>query len=186
MSLAYPRLLPAGDTGLLVELGETVEEAVNLRVLALDRALAAARIAGVVETVPTYRSLLILYEPLALGHAALVREVETLLARLPERADAAPGRRWRLPLVYGGEFGVDCAATAAALGIGEAVLAAGHAAVEYRVFMIGFQPGFAYLGSVDPALAISRRDEPRQRVPAGSVSIAGRQCVINSVTAPSG
>lgn len=186
MSGPYPRLLPAGDTALVVELGDTVDLAVNARVRALDRRVAQAAIPGVIKTLPTNRSLLVMYEPLALGHGELVRAIEALLRDLPDRPAEEGGRSWVVPVVYGGAFGIDLAHAAATLGLGEQELVERHAARTYRVFMIGFQPGFSYLGALDPDLAISRWDEPRPLIPAGTVSIAGIQTVINSVAAPSG
>jgi 5-oxoprolinase (ATP-hydrolysing) subunit B len=180
------RLLPAGDTGLVVEWGDEVSLAINARVRALDRLVAAAGIAGVIETVPTNRSLFIAYEPLAIGHDALCRAVEALLAQVPEQAEDAEGRAWIIPVAYGGAFGIDLAAVAAQLGLREEQVVERHMAREYRVFMIGFQPGFSYLGELDPALAVSRLAEPRAEIPSGTVSIAGVQSVINSVAAPSG
>ncbi len=186
MTESYPRLLPAGDTALVVELGDTVDLAVNARVRALDRLIAAAAIAGVVETLPTNRSLLVIYEPLALSHGDLVRTLEGLWRALPHEPVETGGRGWIVPAVYGGAYGIDLAAVAAMLGLGEDAVIARHAAREYRVFMIGFQPGFAYLGVLDPALGVSRHETPRAEIPAGTVSIAGSQTVINSVAAPSG
>lgn len=184
--MASARFLPAGDTGLVVELGEGVSLAVNARVRALDRLVAAARIDGVVETQPTNRSLFILYEPLTISWRELSARVAALVEAVPAEPEENGGRSWSIPAVYGGEFGIDFAATAALLGLDPASLVARHAAREYRVFMIGFQPGFSYLGALDPALAVSRRAEPRPEIPAGTVSIAGIQTVINSVAAPSG
>lgn len=186
MSETYPRLLPAGDTALVVELGDGVDRAINARVRALDRAVTAAVIPGVIETLPTNRSLLVMYEPLVLPHGDLVRALKALLAALPDEPEDTAGRGWIIPVVYGGSFGVDLDDAAAALGLGADEVVARHAAREYRVFMIGFQPGFSYLGALDPSLAISRRDAPRPLIPAGTVSIAGSQTVINSVAAPSG
>jgi KipI family sensor histidine kinase inhibitor len=180
------RLLPAGDTGLVAELGEGVSLAVNARVRTLDRLVAAAGIAGVIETQPTNRSLFILYEPLAISWDALCARLETLIAQITAAPEDEDGRSWIVPAVYGGAFGIDLAATASGLGIGEQDLIERHAARVYRVFMLGFQPGFSYLGELDPALAVSRLAEPRPLVPSGSVSIAGVQTVINSVAAPSG
>jgi len=148
--------------------------------------LAGAAIPGVTETLPTNRSLLVMYEPLVLGHGALVRAIEALLRDLPEHPEDDGGRSWIIPVTYGGAYGIDLAHAAATLGLTEAGLVERHAARAYRVFMIGFQPGFAYLGALEPALAISRWDAPRPLIPAGTVSIAGIQTVINSVAAPSG
>src|SRR5579885_1898393 len=186
MPSPYPRLLPAGDTALVVELGDTVALATNARVRALDRAVQAAAIPGVIETLPTNRSLLVMYEPLTIAHAALAAALDRLLAGLPDEPEDAGGSAWIVPVVYGGAHGIDLAAAAARLGMSEAALIARHAAREYRVFMLGFQPGFAYLGVLDPDLAVSRWDAPRPLIPAGTVSIAGIQTVINSVAAPSG
>ncbi len=182
----YPRFLPAGEAALVVELGGEIALAVNARVRALDRLVADAAIAGVAETLPTNRSLFIAYEPLTLSFGALVRRVEVLLASLPEAPAETAGKSWLIPVAYGGVYGVDLAGVAATLGMSEAAAIERHAAPEYRVFMIGFQPGFAYLGPLDAALFVSRHDAPRAEIPAGTVSIAGPQTVINSVAAPSG
>ena len=182
----FPRFLTAGDTALVVELGDRVDARINARVLALDRLVNDAGIAGVGETLPTNRSLTVFYEPLEVGAAALRRRLEALLAQVPDDPVPARGNSWIVPIVYGGEFGVDLADSAARLGMSEAELIRRHAAPAYRVFMIGFQPGFSYLGVLDPALALPRHAEPRVRIPSGTVSIAGNQTVINSVEAPSG
>jgi KipI family sensor histidine kinase inhibitor len=182
----FPRLVPAGDTALVVEFGDAVSLAINARVRALDRLATAAAIPGVTETLPTNRSLLVLYEPLAIDHRDLCRAIERLLAQLPEHPADRGGRSWIVPVVYGGAFGPDLTRVAAALHLAEHEVIARHAQTTYRVFMIGFQPGFAYLGELDPALAVSRLDEPRAEVASGTVSIAGAQTVVNSVAAPSG
>jgi 5-oxoprolinase (ATP-hydrolysing) subunit B len=182
----YPRLIPAGDTGLVVELGCDVSLETNARVRALDRLVAAASIAGVIETLPTNRSLFVAYEPLVLSARDLDKALRALVREIPEAPQEPVGRSWLIPTVYGGDYGIDLAPVAASLGVSEAELVARHAAQPYRVFMIGFQPGFAYLGALDPSLGVSRRDEPRPVIPAGTVSIAGAQTVINSVAAPSG
>jgi KipI family sensor histidine kinase inhibitor len=182
----FPRLIPAGDTALVVELGDAVSLVINARVRALDRLVAAAAIPGITETLPTNRSLLVLYEPLTLGHAELCRALEGLLAQVPLHPADDCGRSWIVPVVYGGAFGPDLARAAATLRLSEDEVIARHAARAYRVFMIGFQPGFSYLGELDAALALSRLDEPRAEIASGTVSIAGLQTVINSVAAPSG
>ncbi len=184
--MPYPRFIPAGDTALVVELGDDVSLAINARVRALDRLVAAAAIAGVMETLPTNRSLLVLYEPLVWDHRELCRAIERLLAQLPEHPAESGGRSWIVPVVYGGAFGPDLARAAATLRLAEDEVIARHAQKPYRVFMIGFQPGFSYLGELDAALALSRLDEPRAEIASGTVSIAGLQTVINSVAAPSG
>jgi 5-oxoprolinase (ATP-hydrolysing) subunit B len=177
-----PRILPCGDTALAVEFGTEVDPRLNARVLALDGRLAG--IPGLVEAVPTYRSLLVHYDPVATDFA-------TLSAALLDRARDLPdepreGRLWRVPVVYGGAFGIDLEAVAARHGIGPDELVRRHAAPTYRVYMIGFVPGYAYLGGLDPSIATPRRESPRLKVPAGTISIGGIQAVVASIEAPSG
>jgi KipI family sensor histidine kinase inhibitor len=180
---ASPRVLPCGDTALAVEFGEAIDPAVNACVLALD-ARVAQGIPGVVETVPTYRSLLVHYDPDVTDFDTLGATLSALSADLPDTP--AEGRLWRIPVVYGGAFGVDLEAVSARHGLAPADLIARHAAPIYRVYMIGFVPGFAYLGGLDPSLATPRRDVPRARTPAGSISIGGAQAAVASIEAPSG
>jgi 5-oxoprolinase (ATP-hydrolysing) subunit B len=180
---ASPRVLPCGDTALAVEFGEAIDPAVNACVLALD-ARVAQGIPGVVETVPTYRSLLVHYDPVVTDFDTLGATLSALSADLPDTP--AEGRLWRIPVVYGGAFGVDLEAVSARHGLAPADLIARHAAPIYRVYMIGFVPGFAYLGGLDPSLATPRRDVPRARTPAGSISIGGAHAAVASIEAPSG
>ncbi|SFB73925.1 sensor histidine kinase inhibitor, KipI family [Bosea sp. CRIB-10] len=178
-----PRLLACGDAALSVEFGNEIDEGLNDRVLALDAALGKAAIPGLVETVPTYRSLLACYDP--------VTDVDGLKQRiLALSGDAADEprriRRWRVPVVYGGAFGPDLDAVAERHGMTPDEVIALHAGATYRVYMIGFMPGFAYLGGLDARLETPRRLQPRLKTPAQSVSIGGAQAAISSVEAPSG
>ncbi|MBE2276324.1 MAG: 5-oxoprolinase subunit PxpB [Rhodobacteraceae bacterium] len=182
--MTAPRLLPCGDTAISVEFGTTVDLALTARVRALDLALAAAPFPGVVETVPTYRALLVHFDPLTTETAALERHLLALVDR-PAPVAHSP-RRWRVPVAYGGEHGADLDEMARHSGLSPAGFIAAHAAPVYTVMMIGFLPGFAYLGGLDPRLARPRRDHPRPRVPAASVSIGGAQTAIGSVEGPSG
>ncbi len=174
-----------GEGGLAVELGEGIDEAVNARVHQLA---AAARALGpaVREVVPTYRSLLLLFDPLRLPRARLVRKVEALLAGLDRPGAAAGGRVVRIPVAYGGAFGPDLDLVARHAGLSEDEVVALHGSVPYRVFMLGFTPGFPYLGGMPARLATPRRDAPRPRIPAGSVGIAGAQTGIYPVESPGG
>lgn len=181
-----PRILPAGDAALVVEFGSIVDEVLNERVLALDLALAEDMPPGVVETVPTYRSLMVVYDPEATDLLSLRARLLRLASAPPDAAAPPAPRRFVVPVVYGGEEGEDLAAVAAATGLGQDEFVRRHSAAEYRVHMIGFLPGFAYLGGLDPALHLPRRPEPRPRVPAGSVGIGGTQTGVYSVACPSG
>lgn len=188
----WPRFRPVGDLGLLVEFGNAIDPALNDAVVALDRALAAMSLPGVVETVPTYRSLLIEYEPRDISLEHLVERVRGLLRRGAAAAGgwAAPtraaARRLLVPAAYGGELGDDLAEVARLLGADPEALIDAHLAAEYRVYMIGFMPGFAYLGGLPSALHLPRRRTPRARAPGGSVMIGGMQAAIAALPLPTG
>ncbi len=179
-----PRILPSGDTALAVEFGRSIDPAVNRQVLALDREVASAAIAGILETVPTYRSLLVHYDPLLIDFATLSQKLLALAERpVPAQTNI---RRWRVPVVYGGEYGIDLDDVARAHSISTADVIAKHTGSEYRVAMIGFTPGFAYLSGLDPAIATPRRENPRTETPAGTISIGGVQACVQCLAAPSG
>jgi KipI family sensor histidine kinase inhibitor len=198
---APPRLLDAGDGGLVVEFGDDVDEGVNMRVVALGSAIEALGLAGLKEVVPTYRSLLLVYDPLTLAPDRLRAEVGALQARASQREDncaalgssAVPERTdesraiWRVPVLYGGEHGVDLDHVAALHDLSSDEAIALHSSAIYRVHMIGFAPGFAYLGGLPEALHTSRRADPRPRTPPRSVSIGGRQAAVSPpLEVPSG
>jgi KipI family sensor histidine kinase inhibitor len=182
MNVPQPRILPCGDAALTVEFGRDIDPVVNARVLALDAR--AGSLAGVIETVPTYRSLLVHYNPCAIDFRDLAAVLADLAADLPDAS--REGRLWRIPVVYGGEFGIDLEETASRLGLTGAELVRRHAAPVYRVYMSGFLPGFAYLGGLDPSIAMPRRENPRAWTPAGTISIGGVQAIVASIEAPSG
>jgi KipI family sensor histidine kinase inhibitor len=184
-----PRLLDAGDGAVTIEFGDQITSQLVGRVAALDKLLQAARergeLAGVVETMPTFRSLTVLYDPLQSSRAAL-DPVLTALASQSEAAPAANGRRWRLPVCYGGEFGADLADVASATGLSPDAVVQLHADTELSVYMIGFMPGFPFMGDLPSALDMPRRREPRLRVPAGSVAITGSLTAIYPWQSPGG
>jgi KipI family sensor histidine kinase inhibitor len=179
-----PRLLACGDAALSVEFGNEIDEGLNDRVLALDAALGKAAIPGLVETVPTYRSLLVCYDPVATDVDGLKQRILALSEGAADESRRV--RRWRVPVVYGGAFGPDLDAVAERHGMTPDEVIALHAGAIYRIYMIGFMPGFAYLGGLDARLATPRRLQPRLKTPAQSVSIGGAQAAISSVEAPSG
>jgi KipI family sensor histidine kinase inhibitor len=177
-----PDIRPLGDTALTIEFGSDIDPEINARVLALDRRARACL--DVIETVPTYRSLLVYYDPVSTDFAEISGRLRILMDDLTGEATA--GRTWRIPVVYGGEFGIDLEDTAARHGISPEELVRRHAAPTYRVYMIGFLPGFAYLGGLDPSIATPRRTNPRLKTPAGTISIGGVQALVASIEAPSG
>lgn len=179
-----PRILPCGDSALAVEFGTGMKVASNRRVLALDRALKQAAITGVSEAVPTYRSLLVHYDPLTLGFSELSDRLSALLDEAQPMSGI--GRHWRIPVVYGGAFGLDLDTVAAAHGITPDELIRRHSAPRYEVAMLGFTPGFSYLRGLDPTIATPRRSEPRLDTPAGTISIGGAQAALQCLAGPSG
>lgn len=180
----FPRFVASGDRALVVELADNIDDAVNRRVVALAANLAALPIDGVAEVVPTYRSLLVVYDPAVVRAACLTASLQ---ARLDQVADAAPAsRRIVVPVAYGGAVGRDLEDLAEMKGLSIEALIALHASGDYRVHMIGFAPGFAYLGGLPEALHTPRLGVPRQHIRAGAIGIGGRQASINSVAGPSG
>src|SRR5947207_12228556 len=180
---ALPRLLPSGDSAVTVEFARDIDGDANARVLALDRALAQTPVAGIRETVPTYRSLLVHYDPVEIDFDTLNVRLRAL-ASLPAPA-AANAKRWRIPVTYGGEHGIDLDDVAKALNMTPDGVVARHVAGNYRVAMIGFTPGWSYLSGLDKSLHMSRRQNPRLLTPAGTISIGGIQAGIQCLAAPS-
>jgi 5-oxoprolinase (ATP-hydrolysing) subunit B len=183
-NLAPPRLLPSGDSAITVEFGRNINAAANRRVLALDRELASAPIAGVTETVPTYRSLLVHYDPVQIAFEALGEQLLGLAER-PVPA-ATRTRRWRIPVTYGGEHGIDLEDVAKTLQTTPDDIVARHVAGDYRVAMIGFTPGWSYLSGLEKFLHMPRRQDPRLLTPAGTISIGGVQTGVQCLAGPSG
>ncbi|MDF1585185.1 5-oxoprolinase subunit PxpB [Marinimicrococcus flavescens] len=183
-TLPPARILHAGDAAFVIELGETVDPAINDRILALDARLREAALPGVTELVPTYRSLLVHFDPDAVDGLELLGRLRGLDLEHPGEAPA--GRAWTVPVCYGGEHGVDLEEVAERHGLTVEEAVRLHAGGTYRVYMIGFAPGFAYLGGLDQRLHTPRRVNPRLKTPAGSVSVGGIQAAISSVEAPSG
>jgi 5-oxoprolinase (ATP-hydrolysing) subunit B len=181
---SHPRIVPCSEAALLVEFGDTIDEATNARVLGLDRAIARAKIGGVIEAVPTYRSLLVHYDPLVTSFAELGARMHSLADTA--QTERGPRRRWRIPVVYGGEHGIDLEDVARARGMTPEAVVGLHAGGDYSVAMLGFLPGFAYLAGLDPRLATPRRDNPRAVTPAGAISIGGVQAGIQCLPGPSG
>ena len=168
-----------------VELGEEISAEVNTRVRALEYLVDQKGLPGVVETVPSYRSLLVYYDPSVVGYDALCAQ----LAALAEQATTTampPAREVELPCCYEGELGTDLEAAAARLDLSADDLVRLHADAEYLVYFIGFTPGLPYMTGAPERLTIPRLDTPRVKVPAGSVAIGGTQCCIYSVESPGG
>jgi inhibitor of KinA len=179
------RSVPAGDSAIVVEFEARIDLAVNARAIALAEAVQAAGVAGVRDVVPTYRSVAIYFDPLRTDVNALNDCIEQAASRLEESAPVAR-TPLRIPVCYGGEFGPDLPAVAGFARCSEEAVVQLHASAIYRVFMLGFVPGFAYLGIVDQRIAMPRHAVPRVRVPSRSVAIAGVQTGIYPGDTPGG
>ena len=180
-----PKFLPAGDVAVSVELGEEISREVNARVLALDYLIQDKGVPGVVETVPSFRALLVYYDPSVVGWEDLV---VTLRALVPQARPELlpPARRVEIPCCYGGELGFDLEAAAVKLGLSPEEVVRLHAGADYHVYFVGFTPGLPYMTGMPERLTIPRLETPRTRTPAGSVGIGGMQCCIYSVESPGG
>jgi inhibitor of KinA len=182
---ARPRLRAAGDAAVSIEVADEISREANARVLTMERLLLDARLPGLVETLPTFRALLVTYDPLVLGWERLRGELEALAPRL-EHAPTPPGRRVELPCAYGGEYGPDLDEVARRLGLEPADVVRLHTEAEHYVYFIGFTPGLPYMAGQPAALTIPRLDRPRTKTPPGSVGIGGSQTSIYPVESPGG
>jgi inhibitor of KinA len=180
-----PRFLAAGDSAVVVEFGDAIDPAINRRVRDLLLAIEAAGLDGVTDLVPTYRSLLVSYDPLRVGIEVLRRQLSDLAAgRSP--AAAPPPRVVEIPTAYGGELGPDLPFVAEHNHLSIEEVVAIHAGTDYLVYMMGFSPGFTYLGGMSERIAAPRLRTPRTAIPAGSVGIAQQQTGIYPVESPGG
>lgn len=183
------RILDAGDAALTIEFGSIIDPALLAEVNALDAAVLrrkqAGELPGVIETMPTFRSLTVFFDPLVTDRDAVLATLQPLIAAA-EHGSTTDGRHWRLPVCYEGEAAPDLAEVAGAIGIGEDEVVALHSGAEYLVYMIGFLPGFPFMGDLPAPLRLPRRAQSRVRVPAGSVAIATGLTAIYPWESPGG
>ena len=183
--MANWQIRPAGDSALVVEFESRVEPAINARAIAFADAIRSARHPGVRDIVSAFCSVTIYFDPIR-------TDLERLTSRLMRLAEMIPGgldrheRMIQVPVVYGGEYGPDLQEVARFGQCTEEEVVKLHTASEYRVYMLGFLPGFAYIGRVDSRIAMPRRATPRLKVPAGSVGIAGVQTGVYPTESPGG
>ena len=178
------RYLSAGDRALVVEFGDRVDRGLSELVLRLDMIIRSSPPVGIVETVPTFRSLAIYYDPLLTSRGELQRTLGPLLDR--GHNPRAGARLWHVPVCYEGEFAPDLAEVARLTGLTPNDAVALHSGTRFHVYMLGFLPGFPYMGDLPAQLELPRRADPRLRVPAGSVSIATSLTAIYPYESPGG
>ena len=183
----YPAIHQAGDKALLVEFGDRYASEISRAVLAFDEAMGSAP-EGVLETAPTVRSVLIVFDPLRLSPECLLDWCSSLLkSRNWYRSEAiGQGRTWVLPAVYGGDAGPDLNEIAELAGTSAEAIVEGHGASSLTVLCLGFSPGLAYLAELPEEFAVPRREAFGKPVPAGSILVANRQGVLPATPIPTG
>ena len=179
------RFLLTGDTSLTVEFGNEISEEINAKIRAFNIALGQSGIKGIVETVPTYRSLMVHYDPGVIGYGALVKKMQSLLGQL-DSIQIPPSEVLEIPVLYGGEEGPDLAFVAEHNGKTQEEVIKIHTSTEYLIYMLGFTPGFTYLGGMSEEIATPRLKTPRVKIPGGSVGIAGSQTGVYPIDSPGG
>lgn len=180
-----PHIVPLGDSAITIEFGNEINPETNTRVVAFAQMVRAQGWSGILDVVPTYRSVTVHFDPLQWDSAMLAKRLKTLPRREPGRAELQ-GILHKIPVLYGGEWGPDLEAVATFAGLQPDEAIALHASIQYRVYLLGFSPGFPYLGLVPERLAMPRRSTPRTTVPVGSVGIADHQTGIYPSAMPGG
>ena len=188
--LSAARFIPMGDRALIVEFGERVDPALSAQIAALAQKLRDSQPIGVLDIVPAYATLALHYDPAAVGAGTSPFEAlsETIGTWLKTQTfdPGHTGRLVEIPVCYGGAFGEDLDALAERHGLTPEEVIALHSGATYHAHMLGFVPGFAYLGGLDGRLATPRRETPRPHVPAGSVAIADEQTAVYPLATPGG
>ncbi|NLW25365.1 MAG: 5-oxoprolinase subunit PxpB [Clostridia bacterium] len=177
--------LPAGDKSLVIEFGNTISKEINLKIRNMILALERANLPGILELVPTYRSILLIYDPLVWIYPSLISSLKKIETELTSLELPKP-RVNLIPVVYGGEYGPDLPFVCEHNGLTQEEVIKIHTGTDYLIYMLGFTPGFTYLGGMDERIATPRLKTPRVKIPAGSVGIAGSQTGIYPIDSPGG
>jgi len=179
------RLLPSGDSSIVIEFGDKIDPELNKKVRFMFLSMIEANIPSVTELIPTYRSLYVQYDPLTTCLEELKKQLLKVISRLDE-VTFPPPRTVEIPTLYGGDYGPDLELVAEHNKLTPDEVVKIHTSMDYLVYMIGFTPGFAYLGGMSNMIATPRLETPRLKVPAGSVGIAGEQTGIYPIESPGG
>ena len=179
-----PRFLASGDTALVVEFGDTIDRTVNRQVIALAAALDKANLTGVIEGVPSYRSLMVHFDPIVVSSSDLQVQLKELLKESSDVDET--GHLWTLPACYEGGLAPDLEYVAGETGLNPSQVIELHSSVNFHVYMIGFLPGYPYMGDLPDGLVLPRRKNPRIRVPPGSLAIAKSMTAVYPQASPGG
>jgi KipI family sensor histidine kinase inhibitor len=180
-----PRITALGDSSILIQLGEEIDPTINRRIHTLSGLIETSAITGVIETVPAYAALLVHYDPLVLSFKQIKNHLRAIISQTQEN-EPRKLRLVEVPVHYGGEYGVDLESVATHLHLRVEDVIRIHSEKIYTVYMMGFTPGYPYMGKLDDALIMPRLETPRTRVSAGTVAIASSQTGIYSIESPGG
>lgn len=177
--------LIAGDCGLIIKFGDTIDSETNNRIRSFCSVLEKKRIEGIVEVVPTFNSLSVYYDPCIIKGDRLIKKLSSLLKKSGTNSQDG-GRTFIIPVLYGGEWGEDLNDVAAHAHLTAEEVIKIHSSTDYLIYMLGFLPGFAYLGGLDERIVTPRLDTPRTKIHAGAVGIGGEQTGIYPLASPGG
>jgi inhibitor of KinA len=181
-----PRLSPLGDCAVVVAFGDEIDQVTNWRVKAFSDRLVAASLPAIVENIPTFTNVTVIYDPANASLKDVLTELERVIEEMPADVSWAEPRTVEVPVCYGGEFGPDLESVAERNDLSPDEVVAIHCESTYPVYMIGFAPGFPYLGGMSERISAPRLDTPREKIPAGSVGIAGIQTGVYPIETPGG
>lgn len=179
------KYLISGDRALDIEFGDSIEEEINSQILSLTLAIQEEGIAGIIETIPTYRSLMVIYEPMVIELDDLINKMKYIIQKMDE-TEQPDAKVIQIPTIYGDLYGPDIEYVAKYNKISLDEVIKIHTSLEYLIYMIGFTPGFPYLGGMNDKIATPRLQVPRNKIPVGSVGIAGNQTGIYPIESPGG
>lgn len=174
------------EYALLIEFEQSINPRINSQVINLENAIIGKRIEGILETIPAYASLTVVFDPFKCSHDYIEKLLAKIIKSGNQVLDKPQSKLWKIPVCYDEEFGVDLKALAYTHGYSMEECIKFHSEVSYRVYMLGFMPGFLYLGGLDKRLITPRLSNPRTRIEEGSVAIGGDQTGIYALESPSG
>ena len=179
------KFIPAGDRGIVMEFGNSISPEINTKIRNMVMVIDKLKFPGIEEIIPTYRSIMIIYDPLTIGYSRIIEKLKEIEMGLVGTSESET-RIVELPTVYGGEYGPDIEFVAEHNGLTVDEVIEIHSSTDYLLYMLGFTPGFGYLGGMSEKIETPRLQVPRTKIPAGSTGIAGKQTGIYPIDSPGG